>query len=519
MMRLPAILLCFLMGLSLASASPVAIPPEQVLVLHNSDEPESTKLANYYARVRKIPSGNIVGLPLTTEESLSRADYDRTLRDPLMKVFDDKGWWTRAKNAAGTLQPATTKIRVIVCMRGVPYKIERIGAEKLQIYPASATADEASVDSELCLLGTEGYSLKGPLPNPYYKRNESILKSNTLPFLIGRIDGPTYALCTKLIDDAREAEKTGLWGTCYLDLALKGGGYDIGDAWIRSIANDNAKRGIPTVIESTKDTYVTNYPMTEAAVYFGWYAHHRNGPLLNPEFRFRRGAVAVHLHSFSANELRKTNKRWCGAILAKGAAATLGNVYEPFLQTTHNFDIFYRRLLEGYSLVEAAYMSVPAHSWQAVVLGDPLYRPFPATDEPDVEDNIAKDYKALRTAYMRWGDEPETLVTKVRSAAARMNSGRLYEALGLRALREKEPQLAAAFFNSASRVYLRDSDKLRQTLHLVSLDRQAGRKPEAIKRLRKAKIDFADIPEAKAITALLNILDPPAPPPVKVPPK
>ena len=35
-----------------------------------------------------------------------------------------------------------------------------------------------------------------------------------------------------------------------------------------------------------------------------------------------------------------------------------------------------RALSRGQTLGEAAYYALPALSWQAVVIGDPLYRPF-----------------------------------------------------------------------------------------------------------------------------------------------
>ena len=87
----------------------------------------------------------------------------------------------------------------------------------------------------------------------------------------------------------------------------------------------------------------------------------------------------------AAADIRNATKRWCGPILHKGAAATLGNVYEPFLQTTHRMEIFHDRLLKGFTLAEAAYMAMPTLSWQGIVLGDPLYRPFPTLKTPDLE--------------------------------------------------------------------------------------------------------------------------------------
>jgi tetratricopeptide (TPR) repeat protein len=56
--------------------------------------------------------------------------------------------------------------------------------------------------------------------------------------------------------------------------------------------------------------------------------------------------------------------------------ATLGNVYEPFLEYTHRPDILMRGLARGETLGDAAYRALPALSWQCILIGDPLYRPF-----------------------------------------------------------------------------------------------------------------------------------------------
>ncbi len=514
------------LGVSLSTAAPEPIPPEVVAVIYNSEVPDSKVLANHYARARQIPKENLIGLPLPETDEISRTDYDAQLRDPLQKIFDERSWWKREVAASNLLQPVTNKIRFLVTVRGVPFKIARTpetiepADRKRRIYKPSPTADEASVDAELSLFGISGYPIKGSVPNPLFRRDDSIMTAtHTAVFLVGRLDGPDFAICTRLVDDALAVEKTGLRGMAYLDLAKKGGGYEAGDTWIENIATMNLQRGIPTVVDRNRDTYVTNYPMRDAAFYYGWYSHHRNGPFLNPDFDLRKGAVAVHLHSFSAHNLRSPGKRWTGPLQAKGAAATLGNVYEPFLALTHHFDIFHDRLMKGYTLGEAAFMALPTLSWQAVVLGDPLYRPF-ATQEPPAFDNSEdRAYKALLIAYSRWKDDRETLVAKLRSAAARMKSGILYEALGLEALANDENEKAAAFFTTAAGQYRGDSDKLRLTLHLADLERQTGRKDAALTRLREAEPKFADLPEGKAITALLNILDPPAPPPVQVSPK
>ena len=49
--------------------------------------------------------------------------------------------------------------------------------------------------------------------------------------------------------------------------------------------------------------------------------------------------------------------------------------------------------------------------------------------------------------------------------------------------------------------------------------RMAGNKETAILLLRKMAKNYPRLPEGKAVISLLNILDPPSPPPVKVEPK
>ncbi len=513
------ILLALLAGLLSSLAAP--IPPGTVAVLYNSTQPESKNLALHYATQRNIPTDNLVGLPLSADDLISRDEYNTTLRDPLLKIFHANNWWTLDQDSEGNPRITNQKIRILLTIRGVPFGIKGSPADPAAAPEQPGTAsmqDDAALDSELTLLAVENHPIKGALNNPYFKSEQPITAADLSGFLlVARLDGPSDAICKRMIDDAIAVEQEGLWGMCYLDLARKTGAYQVGDDWINAIAQQNSTLGIPTVIDRNHDTFVTNYPMRDAALYYGWYSAHRNGPLLNDAFRFKRGAIAVHLHSFSATKLRDANSHWTGPLLDKGAAATVGNVFEPYLQMTHHFDLLHDRLLKGRTLVEAAYMAMPALSWQGVVLGDPLYRPFahlsdPGTNDPDLA------YKSLRNAWLQWTDAEER-VAKIRTAAARTNSGLLYESLGLFFLQDDKPEQAAAFFNSASLHYQSPSDRLRQELHIVDLLRQSGQKPQAIAHLRTIQATYADLPEGKAIIALLNILDPPAPPPAQPSPQ
>jgi hypothetical protein len=64
-------------------------------------------------------------------------------------------------------------------------------------------------------------------------------------------------------------------------------------------------------------------------------------------------------------------------MLEKGVAATLGPVAEPYVQTFPMPDVFFGLLIDGrLSLAECYGLSTPFWSWQMVLIGDPLYRPF-----------------------------------------------------------------------------------------------------------------------------------------------
>jgi uncharacterized protein (TIGR03790 family) len=503
----------------LASAVP---SPESVAILYNSALPESRKLAEFYREARGIPAQNLIPLEMPVTADISRADYEKSILKPLRDEFDRRSWWKRGQDPAGITLPVVNRIRVLVTMRGVPLRIQptpkttpppappKPGEAAPQQNPF-AGHDEASVDSELAMFGVEGLPLEGGLQNRFYQSKGSI-DGPEFPFLVltARIDAPSYATCERMIRDAVAVEKTGLWGMAYVDIANK---FPQGDDWLETVARETAGAGIPVVVDRFNDTFPKNYPMTEAALYSGWYDWNVNGPFLNPRFKFRKGAVAMHLHSFSAEQLTSAAKNWSGPLLEKGAAATIGNVYEPYLHLTHDFGILHQNLLAGDCWVEACWKAMPVVSWQGVVLGDPLYRPFLHLDgggERLKEDN---DFRALRAAALRWANDAAERVKQLDKAADRIRSGTLAEAAGLDLLRQGLTAEAAMRFRTAKALYISTEDKLRTDFHVIAIDRKAKRNDLAIRGLRDAQVRYSSIPEAESLKGWLDILDPPPPPP------
>ena len=359
------------------------------LVLFNSNDPESAELARYYASKRSIPAAQVIGFDLPAVEEISREVFNHQMADPLRSKLIENGWWAARQLPEGTMKIYDTRIRFLALMRGLPLKISsNPGAEPpppMEGIPSAVSGrNDASVDSELAAMGLPDFVPGGLIPNPYFGRFTPILDESVSPGLLlpSRLDAPTAAMVRKMIDDSIATEKEGLWGWAYVDgRDISSGAYIEGDNWIRKLVEILRQSGIPTIFDNLPETFQENFPITDAAVYFGWYAGDINGPFLRENFRFRPGAVAVHLHSFSASTLRSSANHWCGPLIARGAAATLGNVYEPYLSFTANLDIFQDRLLAGVSLAEAGWMSQRAISWMGVVIGDPLYRPYQAWNQ------------------------------------------------------------------------------------------------------------------------------------------
>jgi uncharacterized protein (TIGR03790 family) len=384
------VLLCVLLAIAaVARAVAAEISPEQVLVVANSSVPESITLARHYLKARSIPARNLISLPFSTSEEVSWGEFARNLWNPLLELLASEGW-IRGRFADGhdkagrrRILCEENRVRYLVLCRGVPLRIKdspalwrrEIGGDAA-ISPARGMENNASVDSELALLAHGSSPASGHLPNPLFGQAGFFPQARARIIVTARLDGPSLRDCLRLVDDAVAAERTGLAGRAYMDL---GGPYPDGDQWLRNTAAEIGRAGFDTSSETTRALFQPGCRSDAPALYFGWYAAHASGRFGEDSLRFEPGAIAVHIHSFSAATLRTGSSHWCGPLIARGAALTFGNVAEPYLHLTTRPDIFIAALLRGGQAGEAYAAATPAWSWQGILVGDPLYRPFKMT--------------------------------------------------------------------------------------------------------------------------------------------
>ena len=528
---LVALRLCHSQGVFNAGTGPAGAGGDDLassaLVVYNENDPLSRDLAAFYAEKRGIPAERVVSLRCPTEEEISRAQYDATIAGPLRALFDARQWWVRSPDrpdAEPSSVVSANRIRFLVLMRGMPLRIRHTADP----YPGDFShlpspikdTNAASVDSELAVLGMFTRGIAGFQPNPYYRSFNRFAETH-FPgvMLTGRLDAPTGSTVRQMIVDSLAAEKTGLWGRCYLDgrgLAPNSGPLVEGDRWIDRIDSDRAPYFLPTIIDRQSAMFPTAYPMNAAAMYFGWYSQDVAGPFTREDFRFVPGAVAVHIHSYSATTVRDPVHYWVGPLVNKGAAAVLGNVYEPYLTLTTHLDIFADRLFDGFTLAESAWAATPGFSWMNTVVGDPLYRPglYWKNQEFDIdgpapvagEPSAVTEGRAYWQGAQIWRSKGARAGTAaLEKSAARLHSGRIYEGLALLLANDPgDPGAARRVFEQAARVYGDSSDAIRVVLDEARFLARTNRKPEAIQLLTVSQHKYAGKPAVPALDEALT---------------
>ena len=368
-------------AISLAAQTNTALAKEMVIVVNRND-PDSLSIGQHYARQRGIPESRIVQLSAPIKETITIAEYANTVANPLLNALIENKWVKgvkdRSKDAYGRerLSVSIHNIPFVVLIKGVPLRIANdplLLEESTVNLSAQFRVNNGSVDGEIALLlAPPKTSMTALVPNPYFEKSSiSPTDANRL-LRVTRLDGPTKANVMNLIDRTLKAEEIGLMGRAYIDT---GGPHVKGDEWIRAAGAIAEAAFFDIDYETSKRAMNHRDRLDAPAIYMGWYRPHAQAQWRSSRWPVPPGAIGFHLHSFSGTSVRST-KTWLGAFVAQGYCATVGNVYEPYLEYTHRPQVLLAHLMSGGNFGEAVALSTPSLSWQSVAIGDPLYRPF-----------------------------------------------------------------------------------------------------------------------------------------------
>lgn len=400
-MRISSVIIFML----LCCGSVFALEPGEILLIANKDITESMLLAQYYCSQRGVPDKNILALSLGADlkDSIGRINYEQQLVGPIRrKLFNEQ---------------LVGKIKCLLTIYGVPFKVggrgvlpnqesklkelNKLAEQEEKILEGLKQADlknseeykqvngrlsrlkaaidringketNASVDSELSMVLFDSYDLYRWQRNML---NDEVRSGNSITLMVSRLDGPDYNIIKGLVDKAISAEKNGLKGIAYIDSRgiTSRNMYGRYDQSLRNMAAFFKSETEIIVVEERAAKLFSPGTCPRAALYCGWYSLKK----YVDAFDFVDGAVGYHIASFEAANLRDPNSsQWCPSMLMDGITATLGPVAEPYLHTFPEPKAFFTKLYEGNCLVEAYYRTKPVNSWQMLLIGDPLYKPF-----------------------------------------------------------------------------------------------------------------------------------------------
>jgi uncharacterized protein (TIGR03790 family) len=386
-----------------------ALVPEEVLVVVNARSRAGRELADNYMKRRGIPVRNRIILSTPEQETIDAPTFQERMARPL------KAWFADPIHTA-------VDIRCLLLFYGLPLRINAQDPElAMQIANQKQTQKElraevdalgekdprrpelatrldeaekvldrliaqtprAAVDSELALVRVGDYDRRGWLPNPYcisFRDRPSVLDKEAI-LMVSRLDGPSPAVVRRMIDASLAAEEKGLTGNACVDArwpapeevevfsAYKRYDYDLHQWAAHLEAHWPGKR----FFDATPELFGPG-ACPDTALYCGWYSLGR----YVDAFTWHSGAVAYHIASSECTTLKTPGSQvWCKRLLEAGVAATLGPVYEPYVQAFPLPSLFFGLLTEGYlTLAECYQVSLPYLSWQMMLVGDPLYRPF-----------------------------------------------------------------------------------------------------------------------------------------------
>ena len=524
------LVLMVILACGAAFCSRAANPGDEVIIVYNTLVPESKGVADYYAERRHVPTNQIWGFPLSTNDDISRAEFRDALQKPLAETLRKQKLWQIAPtivhattNQPGRVEwkPVESKIRYAVLCYGVPLRIAKepnsseAGLENLR---PELRRDEAAVDSELAWLPLieEKPPLAGPLRNPVYtSTNAAMLHPTNGVLLVARLDGPSAAIARELVDKALQAEGDGLWGRAYFDLRnITDPAYKLGDDWIRGASEVCRHFGFETVVDENPGTFPAGFPMSQIAIYIGWYDGGVSGPFTQPTVEFMPGAFAYHLHSTSAATLRSASQYWVGPLLAKGAAITMGCVAEPYLSGTPDMAVFTARLVfQKFTFGEAAYASQPVLSWQTTVVGDPLYRPFGRDAERLHQELYSRGNKLVEWSWLRLanlglanGKSQAEAVALLEHVTSEKPSAVLSEKLADLYTAQGKPSSAVHAYEQALGLDPSPQQRVRLRLTLAEKLLALDRQPEAFEDYQKLLHEFPDHPDKLALYGKLLAL-------------
>lgn len=359
-MKLPALLLACVPAL-------LAQSPANTLVVVNDSSLLSRRIGEYYIHQRSIPLGNVCHLKVPIDENIARDLYEKEVEGRIAAFL----------NAHGLRE----QILYIVTTLGLPLRITGTGTSDMD-----TTA--SSVDSELTLMYARMRGVKfktsGAIPNPFFGKKDAVFQHPQFPiYLVTRLAGYDFDDVKGIIDRSLKAANRGKF---VIDLNENDDGP--GNDWLRAAA-----RALPADRVTLDTSNKVLYDQRDVIGYAAWGSNDKNRKRRLLGFQWLPGAIATEFVSTDGRTFERPPDSWTitnwkdtrnffagspqaltADYIHEGVTGCSGHIDEPFLQANPRPELLLPAYYSGRNLAESYYVSIPALSWQNIVVGDPLCR-------------------------------------------------------------------------------------------------------------------------------------------------
>jgi uncharacterized protein (TIGR03790 family) len=416
--------LCSLVAtLGVSPDAQAQIPENRVLLLYNSQNAESLAVRNAY--VAAHPGVLEFDINSTVSAgSVGRTTYLNVIHSRLSNFLQ----------GPGNGMPLYEQVVAIATTRGLPARIQGTGEFTGESTFASLESELVLLqqDLEATGSGTLATNHHGAIDNPYHELHTGALTfdrssittqrsfqikpspANTAYWTVSGLTPGDMYLVTRL-DASASSGKTALENTislinrsvnlevntnavqALLDEYPDNGSQLDDDAYYTAFPGDEdlettaslmASRGIqthhdenfdfisPTELQNNKPllvlgTYGENHDLN------GWGENPPGAGVYYSEYTYHPAAATIGFESFNGNSLisglSRQGQGQVADFIAAGGSFAIGHVAEPFTFAVADLHELTRALyLDGRSYAEAAYIAMPALSWQNTPIGDPL---------------------------------------------------------------------------------------------------------------------------------------------------
>jgi uncharacterized protein (TIGR03790 family) len=381
---------------------PVAVTPDQVLVVINAASPISGAIGKDYQRrrdVRNVLTISVADAAIARDnETIGIDDYRARIEQPIASYL--------------LKHP---DINFIVLTKGVPIRV--VGAPTGNTFNADGAL--ASVDGQLAALGyagladaqrvtfaaPQGGAVGSAWLNRYWNVDAPFSHAKYGGYIVTRLDAYTLKQALGLVSRAQQAEAGLQAGPILLDVEPDFGiddpasqpqrlpatpitsesPFSTWNADMVRAAQDLGARGVAVLLDQSPTFVGVGTPLQG---YFSWGSNDDHyAPDAYHALRFLPGAIgdtAVSTSTITMLPPGSDGQSAAEDLIVQGITGVKGYINEPLLQAISSPSIVLDRYTRGYTLGESFAAGSRYVGWTDIIIGDPLAHPYPRRDAAGV---------------------------------------------------------------------------------------------------------------------------------------